>query len=219
MYSNQSLSIIPTRYFAGDKMPTAYIVGKGPSLLHLRAHHISDGDVITLNHAILAVRRLALRNPLYVMQKDGCRPASEKADPFFQPPPEGHECSLIRPRYPEVALFSFAESRWCHSDYRDRGVFNIEREFGLHPFTPSAVVAVYLAYSMGNNRVVFVSHDGYTLRDERAVVDGETAAMGDDAGGYWQIGDQARQAAERLGMAVEWLTPCACGIPNYKTGY
>lgn len=50
---------------------TAYIVGKGPSLLHLRAKHFGPGPVLTLNDAIFAVLPLRLDNPTYSLQNDG----------------------------------------------------------------------------------------------------------------------------------------------------
>jgi hypothetical protein len=51
---------------------TAWIVGKGPSLKHLRARYFGNGPVITMNESILLVQTLGLGNPIYSMQKDGC---------------------------------------------------------------------------------------------------------------------------------------------------
>ena len=59
--------------YAGE---TAWIVGKGPSLKHLRAAHFGEGPVITMNESILIVQKLGLANPIYSMQKDGCHMAS-----------------------------------------------------------------------------------------------------------------------------------------------
>ena len=57
-----------------DKFPgeTCWIVGKGPSLRHLRADHFGAGPVITINESILIVQEFGLSNPIYSMQKDGC---------------------------------------------------------------------------------------------------------------------------------------------------
>jgi len=51
---------------------TAWIVGKGPSLAHLRAEHFGVGPVIGVNQAIAIVEELGLPNPIYSLQKDGC---------------------------------------------------------------------------------------------------------------------------------------------------
>ena len=51
--------------------PHAYIVGRGPSLAHLRAEHIGPGLVLTLNGAIPAVDALMLPNVVVSLQNDG----------------------------------------------------------------------------------------------------------------------------------------------------
>jgi hypothetical protein len=63
---------------------TGHLVGKGPSLLHLRAEEFGPGPIVALNDAILIVEAFGLSNALYSLQKDGTpehmvRPAKEVA--------------------------------------------------------------------------------------------------------------------------------------------
>jgi len=73
-----------------------YIVGKGPSLDHLRAEHFprTDSVIVAINEAIHAVELLGLPNPIYGFQqdvrlKDTCKPqvgkmiASVKSASFY----------------------------------------------------------------------------------------------------------------------------------------
>lgn len=64
------------KYFCGK---TCYIVGKGPSLDHLRAEHFGPGPVIALNEAVHTVEALGLSNQVMCLQqdaklKDTCKP-------------------------------------------------------------------------------------------------------------------------------------------------
>jgi hypothetical protein len=62
-----------------------HIVGKGPSLDHLRSEHFHSGPVIALNEAIHAVEELQLKNATHALQQDAklratCLP---KRSPIF----------------------------------------------------------------------------------------------------------------------------------------
>jgi len=49
-----------------------YIIGKGPSLDHLRAEHFPDLDapIIALNEAIFSIEALEISNPIFGLQQD-----------------------------------------------------------------------------------------------------------------------------------------------------
>ncbi len=109
-----SVSIAPLkRKHAGT---CAYIIGKGPSLMHLRAQDIGPGPVIVLNEAVAIVQQLGLPNPVYSMQKDGCM----TEDPFTIPRPCGtcaplgwQRAPVINPLPGIAVVFSQHLSSWC----------------------------------------------------------------------------------------------------------
>lgn len=182
---------------------TAWIIGKGPSLLRLTPEMIGDGPVITLNEAIRWVRPLKLPNPVYVFQKDGC---VSHGPTTYVPEPPGHVCQafIIRPEPPEVALFSLHESPNCLADYRPRIVVDVE-SFGLPWYTPSAPTAVKIAQSWGCSGVVLVANDAYAVGDFSSVTG---ARPGDpETAGYRQAGELADRLAHEAGMEIRWLTP------------
>lgn len=187
---------------------TAYIVGKGPSLLRLTADHIGRGPVITLNHAILRVRPLNLPNEIYAFQKDGCR---MHGPVNFTPAGPGHACEdesseMVDLCPPEIGLFSTAESPHCKEDYPNRVVLDVE-SLGLPWSTPSAPVATKLAIAWGVAEIVYLCHDAYTSGDLRRVAnDGETIVTEPD-GGYAAAGRLAQQIASDAGVQARWVTP------------
>lgn len=184
---------------------TAYIVGKGPSLLCATADIFGPGPVITLNHAVLYVRRLNLPNPIYAFQKDGCR-YHDGGSPYVPPGPD-HECvgETVPLKAPETALWSAAESPHCGDGYEPRVIVDVE-EFGCRWQTPSAPVATRIAVAMGCARIVFVSHDAHTNGDLRRVVDGISVQHETDLG-YPAAGRWSQQYADDAGIPVEWVTP------------
>jgi hypothetical protein len=112
---------------------TCYIVGKGASLINLRAHHFGPGPVITLNSAIGIVDDLGLPNQVYAMQKDGC--SSDDPDNYHRPCDSCHlrdfrNPPLIDPRPGVAVLFSRYYSSWCFHGRRNRFVFT-EDELGF----------------------------------------------------------------------------------------
>ncbi len=151
-----------------DKHPgsTAYIIGKGPSLAHLRPSDIGPGPVLTLNQAISVVQVLGLPNQLYSLQKDGC----ETADPDTIPRPcdschlhGWHRDPVIDP-YPGIAaIFSQYLSSWCLHGRPNRFVFTDE-ELGYpdQPFTMSVLEAIAFARHLGAAAIVMVCCDHLT---------------------------------------------------------
>ena len=180
---------------------TCHIVGRGPSLLHLTPADFGPGPVITLNLAILTIRTLALPNPIYAMQKDGCIQYDGRAP---KPGAPGHICvwPLTPPIEPETLLVSTIESPNCYGDYPRRFLFDPEPDFGLPWHTPSAPCAVKLAAYMGCTSLVMLCHDAYTRGDGRTV---EPQGIVDyhDAG-YLQAGRLADRLAREAGLAIEW---------------
>lgn len=185
---------------------TAYIVGRGPSLLELRPANFGPGPVIALNQAIIAVRELGLPNPIYTMQKDGCNPHGPRARVPLRRCicPNGR---MVPPLPSETVLLSAAESPNCFRSHPLRYVFDVRRDFGLSWHTMSAPVAVWIAKLMGCEAIVMLAHDAYTKGDLRRV-DG-LAVKKVKVPGYRNAGEAAARQAAHLGLPVTWVSEAA----------
>jgi len=138
---------------------TVWIVGKGPSLEHLRAEHFGNGPVITLNQTVLMVQELGLSNPIYSMQKDGCGATCEDARcmkcgyrPPMVYPHEDVTVILQEPDYSEFCLWEHELRMWVN--VQDLG-FELESEMVIR-------LAIRIAQVMGCERIVFLCCDSLT---------------------------------------------------------
>lgn len=168
---------------------TAWVVGKGPSLLRLRAQDIGAGPIFAINHAILRVREFHLPNVTYTTQKD--------AGSF-------HHWEGIPPIPPEILMVSAVESVDAFVDYSPRLIVDAERDVGLPYWGCSSVewIAATLRV-MGVGRVVFLCFDSMTRRDNRKVVDG-TIQSATGSRYYRKSGENAAKLLR--GIPVEWRT-------------
>jgi hypothetical protein len=178
---------------------TAYIIGKGPSLARLTEDMLGPGPIIALNHAILHVR--GYRAPIYSSQKDGC--VAYGARHPGKPCLDGGE-RITAPVAPEILLVSARESPDCYADYEPRYVVDVERDFGVPFYTPSAPITAGLAILMGCAKIVFVSHDAYALGDTRTLVGGRLEQLPQEYEVNGRLADDLCRAA---GIPVEWFTP------------
>jgi hypothetical protein len=180
---------------------TAWIVGRGPSLLELAAADVGPGPVLALNNAIVQVRALALPNPLYSLQKDGCYGG---AVPLEERWPCGAcpRAPIVAPEPPETLLVSADEAPWCLEAYSPRYTFRV-LDLGLPAANMSAPVAVQLARLMGVRAIVMVAHDAYRSSDARRVeADGQVVLEPDVLAAYAQAAELAIEAAD--GLALTW---------------
>jgi hypothetical protein len=143
---------------------TAWIVGKGPSLLHLQAEHFGDGPVITMNAAIMPVQALGLPNPLYAMQKDGC----------------SHQPCVCKPRGDELPLVRLAESttlflqrpgfsEQCFPMHENAIYIQPEIDLNLPEHAMSIRMCAAIARFMGCSEIVFIACDSLANGDIRRV--------------------------------------------------
>jgi hypothetical protein len=175
-----SVEQLTGRHF-GD---TAYIVGRGPSLLRLTPEEFGPGPVIAINYAIVQIRRLRLSNPLYTMQQDAC---------------------LVEPVPPEILLLSRHLSAGCWTDYPDRYLFSI-----LGKSSMSAPCAVRIALLMGAAAVVMLAHDAYRNGSAQTVTPDDRLEDGSIGfPGYLQGAEQSEQLAARAGVPIRWLSAVA----------
>jgi hypothetical protein len=142
--------------YAGE---TAWIVGKGPSLLHLRAEHFGNGPVITLNQSVLIVQELGLSNEIYSMQKDGCGATHAEARcqrcghrPPMTYPHEDVTVILQEPNFSEFCLWEHKKRLWVN--VQDLG-FEIESEMAIR-------MVIKLAQVMGCKTLVLLCCDSLT---------------------------------------------------------
>lgn len=138
---------------------TAWIVGKGPSLLHLCTDHFGAGPVIVLNQAVLMVQELGLSNPIYSMQKDGCGATCEDARCMkcgFRPP-------MVYPRKDVTVILQEPDySEFCLWEHKKRMLVNVQ-DLGFELKSEMAIrMAIRIAQVMGCERIVFLCCDSLT---------------------------------------------------------
>jgi hypothetical protein len=173
---------------------TAWVVGKGPSLVYLRQEDIGPGPVIALNQAIVWVEGVINQNEIYSMQKDGCGNIYK-----------GHVCNadsaMVRPKN-AVLLIHEKESPFCFIDYSPRYSFDCEKDFGIPWNINSAAVAIFIGGLMGCRRFVFVSLD--------ACVNGSCEnVLGEHDKSYAVMALFQKKIIESSKLNAEFLTPCA----------
>lgn len=185
-----------------------YIVGKGPSLVHLKPSHFGEpGPIIAMNQAIRKVEAVAPWNSILSMQKDGAYPI------ICDAPCE--DCTAMgpgdmwRPWIDTALLVSKANSQYCFPDHPIRYLFDTEQDLGLVWSMPSIVVAIRLAELFGCSALVFVSCDIHTTGDRRTCADGlETVELQD---GGMALVDLPKLVDGLLRVSrirdVTWVTP------------
>ena len=185
---------------------TAWIIGKGPSLVMLSKEQIGGGPVIALNEAIIPLESFGLDNPLYSMQKD--------ADEYDE---EAMVVTRLGESYIPIKratlLVHAHESPHRLEHYTPRYVFDNEADFGLEWWQFSSLVAAAVAKVMGCAKVVFVSHDACVFGDTRCCIPREDgsyqilqreSATDDD---YEPHRARIDEYLARVGLLAEWLTP------------
>lgn len=182
---------------------TAWIIGKGKSLLNLKRRDISAGIIIAIYEAIIPIEMLQFPNVAYSLQKDG---GLSKRVPFSQSADcDGRECDycdgMVRPRG-SVLLLHEAEAKYCFEDYSPRYVFTLE-EIGMPNNEFSLVCAVKIAKFMGCEKFKFVSFDAHTHGNYESVV--PTLAQSHY---NWAYKEQKKILPPYLeGLDCEWITP------------
>jgi len=182
---------------------TAWIVGKGPSLIRISYDVFGDGPVITLNQAIAAIEPLCLPNPVYSMQKghNGC----DHTNVVDLCP-----SLVIRPDRAALVLHEF-EGVDCYVDYEPRYIYSSERDYGLGRWAFSAMVGAAFAVHMGCADLVFISTD--------AMVNGDMRTFHGRPRGESFVEDEPRFHAhykQHRSLLEQYLN--SCGI-SYRFGF
>jgi hypothetical protein len=178
------------------------IVGRGPSLLRLTSDDFPRGPVITINLAILEVRKLGLTNPVYTMQKDGCIKHSAQYVPAKRcrcPNP----ARMVPPIMPETVVLSVAESSRCFRKYPNRIVVDVQKEYGIPWWSMSALLAVRMAKRIGATEIRMLAFDA--ARGDSRRVEGDKLVPGDR--GYAIAVDQINEWSQTINVALQWCDP------------
>ena len=195
--------------YAGE---TAFIVGRGPSLLDVAASAFSGGGpIIVLNRALEQIRLLypvdsGLPRRVYSQQKDGCHRHTWQTPVAELSLPSGHVCGAewqVAPVAPEALIVSTAESPFCFEGYLLRYVVDVEADLHLPWYTMSAPVATRLAMLMGAARIVMLGFDSMTRGDTRTV-EGNRLVDSPHAG-YMNAAVQAKEIAHAAEIPMEWV--------------
>lgn len=185
------------------KGETAYIIGKGKSLLNLKRSDIGVGIIIAIYEAIIPIEMLGFLNVTYSLQKDGGLHKNVPHSP--SPDCDRRDCDycewVVRPRKSTLLLHE-QEAKYCFEDYKPRYLFTLE-EIGMDHNEFSLVCAIKIAQFMGCEKFKFVSCDAHTHGDTENCVPVMEQSYYD-----WIYHKQREILPEYLkGLNVEWITP------------
>ena len=185
------------------KGETAWIIGKGMSLLDIKLSDVGDGPVICLGESIIVLETLKFPNVLYSLQKDG---GERRKYPFgLSAECDVRDCDhcsgVVRPQG-SILLMHDLEARYCFEDYSPRYLFTLE-EIGLPYNEISVVCAIRIAQLMGCIKFKFVSFDAHATGDEDCIIPIWTHER------YkWLFNRQKEILPQFLkGLDYEWITP------------
>jgi hypothetical protein len=145
----------------------AYIVGKGPSLRYLSQEHFGSGPVITINEAIVSVEKLKLDNPIYSLQKDGCRTIAPNNSNGLvtRGHTYPHKCGypMVYPHKDTTLILCSNDgySGMCLPSHKKRVLFDLPLHLGLVPNCNSLLAAFEIAVLMGCSSVVLLCFDSF----------------------------------------------------------
>lgn len=180
---------------------TAWIVGKGPSLLALRTGDFGDGPVIAMNAAIMKVQALRLPNPLYAMQKDGCA---------HQPcvcEPQNGKPALVRLEASTTLFLQRPDySEKCFPMHENAIYMQPETELKLPKPAMSIRMCAAIARFMGCSKIVFLCCDSLVNGDIRRV-DARTGNIVQDAASNHYLPNNPRLLKDLGKFPFRCVTP------------
>ena len=180
-------------YYVGK---TAWIVGRGASLLHISRDDIGVGPVIVLNEAVINVSSLGLRNDIFSIWRNG--------DVLPDLPKYGAAMILC-----DNPVLSDPPSSTRFPDYRPRFTFECRRDLNCNPaLTFSMKAALEIAVQIfGCTAVVFISFDSCTTGDTRTVLRDGFIQSEHKPGAYNEQCEIIKERIRELNIPVNWLTP------------
>lgn len=185
-----------------------YIVGKGPSLEHLRSFHFKMelSPVIVLNDAIIKVQSLDLPNDIYSLQKDGCgkRLLSDQCKPDC-----GGRPHMVYPQDESITLIQQRVfSPYCLPRHKNKIWIEAIAELGIdEPAEMAVVMAMELARIMGCGRLVMVSCDSLLDGNELRTFDPRSGRSEVTGAGKFYAFSRKRILKKLEKYEHEFLTP------------
>jgi hypothetical protein len=185
---------------------TAWIVGLGPSLEHLKVGDLGPGPKIPIGSAVHSIETLGFTDHVYSMQKGGGK--NKEKPNSLTPDCRSRECDkcpgMARPEKATLLVHDL-ESLYCFEDYSPRVVYTLA-DIGLQQNVFSLVAAVMVAKLMGCTKINLVSCDFHVSGDiGRAYADGRTMTDEFYKASY---GEQKRILPEYLkDIEHSWITP------------
>jgi len=181
---------------------TAYIVGRGPSILSLGATDIGNGFVIAINQAIAQIDKLNISNTVYSMYSYGCEiyPKEEKQ--------KIHKCEReisLPVNAPILIDDTPGEGNNCLLDYPKRYSYLAQADLGISNILASGATSIFIAKYLGATEIKMLCFDAYTDMDLRAINPDNTLQKTDAA--YIGQRRQIEWAIEQTKIPVSFIKP------------
>ncbi len=175
---------------------TAWIVGRGASLLHISREDIGAGPVIVLNEAIINVAPLGLPNVIFNIWRNG--------DVLPDLPKYGVNLILC-----DNPVGTDPPSSTQFTDYALRYTFECRRDLNCNPaMTFSMKAALEIAVQiLGCTTVAFISFDSCATGDLRTVMKDGFVKSEHKAGAYNEQCEIVKDRIRELKIPVTWITP------------
>lgn len=164
----------------------AYIVGMGPSLLHLTPQHVGSGVIIATYESIALIESWGLPNPIYSLQKDDV---------------------IVLPHYSPLLLHERESAQHGHT-YQPCYVFETTRDFGKH-LTNTGWTSVRIALHLGCRDITCLCCDMTTLGDRRRAIlrDGQFVLDSTEDPLLYNQAQEVEELVNKFHATCTWITP------------
>ena len=192
---NGTITDLRNRYYG----QTAWIVGRGPSLLKVTKEHFGVGPVIALNESIQNIGSLGLPNKLFNIWRNGDPPAD-----LLTCLPQGTTLLLC-----DNPVLKDPPSSTMFTNWLPRNTFECKRDLGCSPpatFSMKAALEIAVRV-MGCTKVNFVSFDSCTTGDARTVLKSSFIRSEYRPGDYDEQCQIIAKRVKEMGIETTWVTP------------
>jgi predicted SAM-dependent methyltransferase len=175
---------------------TAWIVGRGASLLNITSDHFGYGPVIVLNEAIINVAPLGLSNDVFTLWRNG--------DVMRDLPNYGAIMILC-----DDPVLNDPPSSTRFTGYNQRYTFDCRQDLNCNPaMTFSMKAALEIAVQIfGCTSIAFIAFDSCTTGDLRTVLKNGFIQSEHKPGAYNEQCQIIRDRIRELDIPATWITP------------
>jgi len=189
---------------------TAWIVGRGPSLLNITKEHFGPGPVITLNEAIQNIKPLDLPNKLFNLWRNGDPPVD-----LLTYLPEGTTLLLC-----DNPVLQDPPSSTMFKDWLPRKIFECQRDLKCSPpatFSMKAALEIAV-YVLGCKAINFISFDSCTGGDYRVVLGNKLVQSKTQPNDYNERCQIITKRVQEMGVKMRWIMPGKKDIISWDGG-